>query len=124
MVFMAAIHFKGDRYMYSVQRRFQRIKTNTKVRISAPIMGGVPEDAEIMELGLGGCLVSTSERIGVGRMLVFYMEIDNKEVSAVAKILYEYSSDEGRINSGAEFLDVNDVDMAHLSGYIKERLPA
>ncbi|TAL16803.1 PilZ domain-containing protein [bacterium] len=106
----------------AVKRRFQRIKTQARVRMSAPITGGVPDSAEVRELGLGGCLVSTPMKIGVGRMVMLYLDLEGDEVSAVAKILYEYTNEEGSFNCGAEFLDVEEADFARLSIYINDRI--
>ncbi|PLX42455.1 MAG: hypothetical protein C0609_09480 [Deltaproteobacteria bacterium] len=108
--------------MFEAKRRFQRIRTDAEAKISAPIMGGVPERARVGELGLGGCLFYTEEKIGVGRMFMLYLNLNGREVSAVVKVLYDYVNDEGKVCSGAEFLDVEDEDLAVLSGFIDKHV--
>ncbi len=90
--------------------------------MSAPIMGGVPDEAHISEVGLGGCLISSPYRIGVGRMVMLYFDIGGEEVSAVAKILYEYPAEGGSLNCGAEFLDLDEQDFARLSVFINDQI--
>ncbi|PLX38873.1 MAG: hypothetical protein C0608_11890 [Deltaproteobacteria bacterium] len=108
--------------MFEAKRRFQRIRTDAEAKISAPIMGGVPDKARVGELGLGGCLFHTEERIGVGRMFMLYLNLAGREVSAVVKILYDYVNEDGMVCSGAEFLDVEDEDLAVLTGFIDKHV--
>jgi len=110
----------SKRGLFKVQsRRYFRIKTNTRAVIRTPSVGEEGLNADVTELGLGGCLLRSGSAFGVGRVLRVALSLGQREIQTVARIVYEWKERDSGVCSGMEFLFLTPDDRTDLSEYVK-----
>ena len=102
------------------ERRFPRIPSKHVVLIQR-----LEEDAEehlarTGGVGLGGCSVISNEPIGAGSFVRVLLSVAGDVVETEARVVYENTLDDGRIQIGVEFMRLSEDDTQRLEALFKE----
>ena len=104
--------------MINARRQNPRIQSVNEVRITDAITDLEKRSMTTLELGTGGCLLNSSRPLGIGRVMVMSITLEEKPVKAIGKVLYEYPTKEGSISSGVEFIYVDTDDNEALTQFV------
>lgn len=108
---------------YDQVRRYPRIKIEMPVQATFTSEHGAEQNLRAVELGQGGCLLRGSDYFGNGCLISLQLDLPERTMRTVAKILYEFPDRSGRICSGVQFLSLEEPDFHHLGEFISDRLP-
>ncbi len=104
--------------MINTRRQNPRIHSVNEVRITDAITDLEKRSLTTIELGTGGCLLTSSRPLGIGRVMVMSITLEKKPVKAIGKVLYEYPTKGGNISSGIEFIYVDTEDNEALTQFV------
>ena len=99
-------------------REHRRIYVKVPVTVSCPSDGDGPRLLCTRQLGLGGCMVSGSEYLREGRVVLLDLDLHGNLVRAVAQVLYEYLDRDGTVQTGMKFVEMEPADGARLDRFV------
>ena len=99
-------------------REHRRIYVTVPVTVSCPTDGDGLRSARTRQLGLGGCMITGSEYLREGRVVLLEFDLAGDRVRTVAQVLYEYLDRDGAVQTGVKFVEMEPADGARLDRFI------
>lgn len=99
-------------------REHKRVYVTVPVTVSCPSDGDGPRSLCTRQLGLGGCMISGSEYLREGRVVLLEFDLHGNHARAVAQVLYEYRDRDGTVQTGMKFVEMEPADGARLDRFI------
>jgi hypothetical protein len=99
-------------------REHKRIYVTVPVTVSCPSDGDGLRSARTRQLGMGGCMISGSEHLREGRVVLLELDLHGNHVRAVAQVLYEYLDRDGTVQTGMKFVEMEPADSVRLDRFI------
>ena len=98
------------------ERRFPRIASHHAVLVKRLGPEAIEEFALTTSIARGGCCFVTAEALGEGSLLDLLITIDHEVVRSRARVIYEQprEGDDGQLEVGVEFLNLDDLDAARI----------
>ena len=99
-------------------RRFPRIPSRNAVLVKET-RDGDEAFVPTRTMSLGGCSFMSQEEIGSGEVLELLISVDQRVISAPARVVYSRLSDDSRYEVGVEFGDLAAEDREVLGGLLE-----
>ncbi len=93
------------------RRRFPRVPSKNAVLVKK-----LDEESHIegfvktRELGLGGCMFTSDEELGVGSYLNLLISVKGKVATVIVRVIYETPQKDGDFGIGVEFIRISKED--------------
>jgi len=92
------------------KRRFPRMPSQHLVMVereSAPDAGTLTKTRCVSQ---GGCGLILEDSFEEGSMIIVHIAVRDRIVKAEARVVYQNESEQGRFETGVEFIDIDDRD--------------
>lgn len=90
-------------------RKFPRLEARQAVLIKKVEQGSAAEElAPTKTIAMGGCCLVTDQTYGKGSLVELLISVDHRVVTARGHVVYEHPGEDGRIETGIEFVRLDD----------------
>jgi hypothetical protein len=100
-------------------RKYPRLESRHAVLVRR-LAGDLEELAPTKTIAIGGCCLVTDEPLGVGSVVELLITVDHRVIQARGRVVYESPSDDGRSETGVEFVQLDDDAQAAIIGLFQK----
>src|SRR5947209_19791712 len=93
-------------------RRFPRLASHHSLLVKKLGAEALEEFGHTTTIARGGCCFIAAESLGTGATLDLLMTVDHEVLHTRARVVYERPSDDGQLEVGVEFLNLDDLGAA------------
>ena len=101
---------------YEVRRRFPRVPSENAVMVTKLSEDRLEGFTKTRVMGLGGCLLVSDERLGVGSLLEILISVRGRVAKSVGRVVYEIPKADKEVEVGVEFVDIDEPDREVIEG--------
>lgn len=95
---------------HAIKRRFPRIHSENALLVKKLGVESLEGFAKTKVVGLGGCMFTTDESVGIGSGLEILMSVRGRIAKALGRVVYELPAGDARVDVGVEFVGLSGPD--------------